>query len=723
MFYATLHTSRVDTHNEGGTVMNFTDFLRDPIFLEKAESAEGIRNRMKLEEHPYVFLQKDHHVYAISSVALFVDDLTGPPQEVFISHGSRIQVLKWSDVAGRSLDILAQEVTLIEQENKQLKYLCRDDYLLSMMSSERDSDISWLRTLFSSIPKGLMTVDLSFKPVNFNTEALRMFKISATEMQSLRLDDLFGAVKFIQVRDTQAPLLNQVIGIPSRSTTLLVDIAPLVVEHELTGFALVLQDLPSVETMAMELLSVKRLNQDLQAILSTIYDEIIVVDKHGTILRASDHYITSQWTHPPNTLIGEHVLKFKSEDDVLYRTITEVQKTNHKTSLMQSGKNPVLVAGNPIFTESKKLDRIVIASRDLTEVTRLRRELEQTRKRGESYRQQLEVLRERTNQGPYSGLVYASPLMDEVMEEVNRVAPFTTTVLLIGESGVGKEVIADVIHTSSERRDGSFIKINCGAIPETLLESELFGYEKGAFSGANQQGKVGLFVKAHGGTLFLDEVSELPLSLQVKLLRAIQDLEVYPVGGTEPVKFDVRIIAATNRNLKQRVDEGTFREDLYYRINVYPIEIPPLRKRHEDIAVLLNYYLNQFNRTYGRSLRFSRTAIELLEAYEFPGNVREVQNIVQRVAIKADGDVIDVPNVEQVLIPRATPGASTSRRFEQLIPLDVAIKEVEEELILLAMDRYHSTTKAAKVLGVNQSTISRKYRQIMNQSDEKKEKV
>lgn len=403
----------------------------------------------------------------------------------------------------------------------------------------------------------------------------------------------------------------------------------------------------------------------------------------------------------------------KVEDDIICRVIREVQDKKQKVSLMHNGQYPVLSVGNPMYTNDPSTDRIVIASRDLTEVARLQGELEKTRRQGESYRKQLEILRERIHDVQGTRLVYASPLMDEVMQEVERVAQFETTVLLVGESGVGKEVIADLIHSLSERRDKPFVKINCAAIPESLLESELFGYEKGAFSGANQQGKKGLFIKADTGTLFLDEISELPLGLQVKLLRALQERQVYPVGATTPVSFDVQLIAATNRRLEQLVAERKFREDLFYRINVYPIEIPPLRDRKADIAVLVHHFLFQLNQTYHRTLRFSSGALELLEAYDFPGNVRQLQNVVNRAAIRSEGEVIDVSVVEKILTGAEYRTVHDNKRFQQVIPLRRAIEQVEEDLIVLAMNRYHSTTQAAKALGINQSTVSRKYRQIV----------
>ena len=289
---------------------------------------------------------------------------------------------------------------------------------------------------------------------------------------------------------------------------------------------------------------------------------------------------------------------------------------------------------------------------------------------------------------------------------------------MTGESGSGKEVIANTIHSLSDRRDQPFIKINCAAIPGHLLESELFGYEKGAFSGAKQEGKKGLFMKAHHGTLFLDEISELPFETQSKLLRAIQEREVYPVGATVPVTFDVRIIAAANRSLTDLVANGKFREDLYYRINVFPIEVPPLRTRTEDVALLANHFLFQFNQMYQRNLRLSRSAIELMEAYEFPGNVRELQNIIQRMAIKNDGDLIDDGVVRSILMKdEPTTSKKGLSRFTQVIPLKDAMVQVEQELVALAVKKFGTTTQAARALGISQSSVSRKYNRLKNDMD------
>jgi transcriptional regulator with PAS, ATPase and Fis domain len=694
--------------------MDLSFYLKEPIILPDVRAVQQFSERLRAEEHPYVFIERDGQYYAVKTYSLVLglqqEGVTGAR----LAWGSPVRVVPLAEVTARVLDVLAEEVTLV-QSGERLFYVLREDVLMTMVS-DPDSEIAWLRSLFASIPRGLMIVNLDYAVVNSNREAQRMLRVSERDLQTVRLQDWFGLRRFQHVQSTFTPLLNQVITLPN-GLTVLVDFVPLVTDRVMTGFALVLQDLPSVETMAMELDAVKQLNQDLEAILSTIYDEIVVLDAKGTLLRASTHFMAARWQRPPHELIGQRIISMQVCDDLLRRVFLEVKKKKCKVSMLQNeSEAPCLAVGNPVFHDNGQLDRVVIASRDLTEVSRLERELEKTRRQNESYRQALLKLPERVSHGHGIPPVYVSSAMHRVMQEVERVAQFSVTVLLTGESGSGKEVIANVIHSLSVRRDMPFVKINCAAIPEALLESELFGYEQGAFSGAKRQGKQGLFMKADKGTLFLDEISELPLSMQSKLLRAIQEREVYPVGGTKPIRFDVRIIAATNRSLPELVAKGKFREDLFYRINVFPIDIPPLRDRREDIAVLANHFLFQFNQTYGRNLRLSSSAMEVLEAYDWPGNVRELQNLIQRVAIKSNGDVIESAAVEEALVKRDSNLPRRRERFTQIIPLKQALQQVEEELITLAMKTYGSTTKAAKALGISQSSVSRKYSRIVNQT-------
>lgn len=320
-----------------------------------------------------------------------------------------------------------------------------------------------------------------------------------------------------------------------------------------------------------------------------------------------------------------------------------------------------------------------------------------------------------------SGIITKSAAMLKLIDLALKVAQFDATVLISGESGVGKELIAKLIHNASLRvNDGQFIKINCGAIPRDLLESEFFGYEQGAFTGAKKEGKPGYFELAHQGTLFLDEIGELPLDLQVKLLRVIQEHELVRLGDTKLRKIDVKIIAATNRDLHKMVIDGTFREDLFYRLNVLPIHIPPLRSRPEDITVLLTTFLERYTRRYGTGKMFSGDSLALLCRYKWPGNVRELENVVERLVITTDEHIIlpqhlplQVYQAKETVAGSVITDMPNDNRFMhethgEMRTLQEVIDEVEKEMINKALQIYGNTYRAARILGVSQSTIARK---------------
>lgn len=469
-----------------------------------------------------------------------------------------------------------------------------------------------------------------------------------------------------------------------------------------------------IEEMVMEFELVKDLNKDLRAILSTVYDEILVVNDKGELMRFSDNIIPDFWEIDLHELIGKNVLELE-ENGFFKPSVTRlVLEQKRKVSVVQetrTGKK-VLAVGNPVFDEQGKLDRIVIASRDITETSNLKNELKEMKKISEQYKRELEDMKKRDR--VLEKVIYGSVKMQSTMREAEKVAKHSTTVLLTGESGVGKEVIAKAIHQLGPRAQFPFLKMNCGAIPENLIESVLFGYEKGAFTGADPKGKKGYFQQADQGVLFLDEISELSLGLQVKLLRVLQEREVIPVGGTTSVPFDVQIIAATNKNLEEMVEKGQFREDLFYRLNVIPIHIPPLRERAEDIPLLAYHFLQKLNAIHGSNIQLSPDALNLLEVYPWPGNVRELQNMMERLVVTIDEEIIDAHRINQ-LLQWKTASRKAKPIVTNLMPLQEALDYVEEQLILLAMDRYKTTTMAAKALGVSQSSVSRKVQKINEQ--------
>ena len=309
------------------------------------------------------------------------------------------------------------------------------------------------------------------------------------------------------------------------------------------------------------------------------------------------------------------------------------------------------------------------------------------------------------------GIVAASKSMRDVLTLAEKVAPFQATVLILGDSGAGKEEVAKFVHRHSMRSDKPFIAINCGAIPFELLESELFGYEKGAFTGAMQMGKKGLIEAAEGGTIFLDEIGETSLDFQVKLLRFLETKEVRKVGGLESKTVDVRVIAATNKNLAEMAQEGTFREDLYYRLNVVQINIPSLSKRVDDIMPLANLFINRYNKKYCQHKLLTYDVIKELEAHEWTGNVRQLKNVIENMVIVSNNEYLQTEDLPWE--PKVTEKGEVDRLVKDIVDIDSltlaeATEELEKTILRRAKETCHSTREMANKLDVNQSTIVRK---------------
>jgi two-component system response regulator HydG len=304
----------------------------------------------------------------------------------------------------------------------------------------------------------------------------------------------------------------------------------------------------------------------------------------------------------------------------------------------------------------------------------------------------------------FSNIIGKSPKMVELFETLSLVAPTEATVLLLGESGTGKEIIANAIHQNSPRREKPYVKVNCAALPETLLESELFGHEKGAFTGAIDK-KKGRFERAEGGTIFLDEIGEMSLPTQTKILRVLQEREFEAVGGTKTVRVDVRIIAATNKNLEKEVQQGRFREDLYYRINVVPVTVPPLRERKEDIPLLAEHFLRIYSEKNRRAIRgFEQGVMQAFIHYSWPGNVREIENILERMVIMSKGDTLTLADLPPVLAGLLQEEKST--------PSPTSLKDVERETIVKTLRQTGGNrTRTAAILGITRKTLQNKIKE------------
>lgn len=374
--------------------------------------------------------------------------------------------------------------------------------------------------------------------------------------------------------------------------------------------------------------------------------------------------------------------------------------------VQRTGEGSMLVATSvPVFHEGE-LDIIICTEMDITDVIKLKALLDKQKSIAQKYKSEIMRIKNQLN-ADSDEIVSYNLEMIRIKEMAIKIGAMDATVVITGESGTGKEVVANLIQKNSKRADKAFIKVNCAAIPETLFESEFFGYEKGTFTGANVNGKMGIFEMANGGTLFLDEIGELPLAMQSKVLRVIQEKEVRRIGGEENKPVDVRIIAATNRNLKKEMEKGNFRSDLYYRLFVVPINIPPLRQRKEDIAPLTNYFLNKFNAMYEVKKEISSEAIKAMEKYNWYGNVRELRNIIERLVVSVAGNTISAFQVEMCLKEDNFNNAEPVKNGENAT-LDELIENYEKQIIIQAVEECGTLTAAAQKLNVNKSTISRK---------------
>ena len=458
--------------------------------------------------------------------------------------------------------------------------------------------------------------------------------------------------------------------------------------------------------------------EELQTVIEASFDEIFITDGDGRVV-AVNAACERLYGISARELQGKHVSQLEGQRFFTPSASLEVIRTRQRLTVVQetSTGRRLVVTSIPVFATDGTLRRVVSVARDVTEVGRLISQLTETEALAEQYRTELHKLHARAARRGGGEPIYASHTMQEVLNLVRRVAPVDAAVLITGESGVGKGHIAGLFHKWSARAKGPFMTIDCGALPESLIESELFGYEGGAFTGANREGRKGLIESADGGTLFLDEIGELPLTLQTKLLRFLQEKTVTRVGGRQARPVDVRVVVATNRNLRAMVAEGRFRDDLYWRLNVVPIHIAPLRERPEDVPALLQHFLAEATARFRRECSLAPETEGLLCRHPWPGNVRELENLVTRLVVTAveprirPGDLPpELHGQEPAPLPRQTVAQPVV--INELLPLEQAREEVERQLLVLARQRCATTREMADLLGVNQSTIVRKLQRL-----------
>lgn len=437
-------------------------------------------------------------------------------------------------------------------------------------------------------------------------------------------------------------------------------------------------------------------------------NDVTLTNRDGIVLRVSDSYELHYGVSIAN-VIGKSVYDLEAQGIFKPSVTSAVLNKGKKVTLLQENKRgeAVLTTGVPIFNKNNEIEYVIsFNSIDIADITGLNDKYEKLSRIMEEYNAQLQYLKMKELEE--NTLITKSKSMSDINELILQVADIDTNVLITGETGVGKSLIAKILHRVSSRSEGPFIEINCGAIPPALIESELFGYEKGAFTGAAQKGKMGKIELAKGGVLFLDEIGELSLDLQIKLLQVIQQKAISRVGGLEKIDVDFRLVAATNLDLEKAVKNGTFREDLFYRLNVIAVNIPPLRDRREDIIPLIIEFLARFNSRYNKNLEISSEALRYMESYNWPGNIRQIENFVERLTVTFKNQVVTPEDLPDEFHPKEQQAMKYSGNS-----LAEMMEEFEKNILIDAFKKYRTSIAVGKALHISQTTAARKLRKYI----------
>jgi PAS domain S-box-containing protein len=563
-----------------------------------------------------------------------------------------------------------------------------------------------LHAVFESSFDGLYICDGEGTTLRINKAFERILGVTSAEVVGRNMADLVAEGVFSRSGTLLALQRRERVTIPLESATgkkALVTSTPIFDDQ--SNIVLVITNVRDMtELIELERRlehSEDRRQRELAAVFESSFDGLYICDGEGNTLRINKAFerilgVTS------TEVVGRNMADLVREG-VFSRsgTLLALRQREQVTIPLEANTGKTaLVTSTPIFDESGNIVLVVTNVRDMTELNDLHVKVEHLEGLSRFYQAELTQLKLQNRRK----CIAHSRKMRELIQMITHVASVDSTVLIQGESGAGKEVIADILHSYSGRKSHPFIKVNCGAIPANLLESELFGYEPGAFSGASKTGKAGMFELANEGTLFLDEIGDMPLDLQVKLLRVLQDKQIFRVGGNRPIDVNVRILAGTNRNLQQMVTTQLFRQDLFYRLNVIPVYVPPLRERREDIPVLSQYFLDYYNRKHQMGKRLSSDALKPMLLYDWPGNIRELENLIERLVVTTLHDTITMDDVHSCLELASIQGELDT----DLMPLPIAVEQTERRLLQKALSLHNSTYKVAKALGISQPSVVRK---------------
>ena len=487
--------------------------------------------------------------------------------------------------------------------------------------------------IINSTHDGLISIDKTGRIELFNSAAAEIMDLSKDEVIGRDVREVIPNTRLHRILQSGESELNQVQHVGE--TTIITNRVPVKdSQGKVIGAVAVFRDITEVKKLAEEITDLKEMRGLLEAIINSTQDAISVVDENGIGILINPAY-TRLTGLTEEDVIGQPATVDIAEGKSMHYKVLETKESVRNVRMkVGPNKKDVIVNVAPIIVDGE-LKGSVGVIHDVSEIKELTEELDEAKR----------MIRQLNAKYTFKDIIGKSETMKAVIKQAEKASKTPVTVLLRGESGTGKELFAHAIHNSSERNKNKFIRVNCSALADNLLESELFGYTEGAFTGARKGGKKGLFEEADGGTIFLDEIGKVSLNLQAKLLRVLQEKEIVRVGATQPISVNVRVIVATNTNLEEAIQENEFREDLYYRLNVFPLFIPPLRERKEDLRLLINHIIRKFNQEYGRSVNgISDKAFHKLAEYKWPGNVRELENLVGRAMIymNLEEDVIKI---------------------------------------------------------------------------------
>lgn len=551
--------------------------------------------------------------------------------------------------------------------------------------------------IFHSSHDGMIVIDEYAYITDMNESAAQLLGVDKDEVIGRHILSVLPSSGLPRVLKTRQTEFHQEVELANGKKIIATRIPIIDDSGKLFGALAVFKDITELVALAEEITDLKEIRMMLEAIIHSSEEAISVVDENGNGILINPAY-TRLTGLTEEDVIGKPATADIAEGESMHMQVLKTRRPVRGARMKVGPKNrDVIVNVAPIIVDGV-LKGSVGVIHDVSEIQRLTAELNRAR----------QIIRTLEAKYSFADIIGESEEMKVAIEQAKLAAKTPATILLRGESGTGKELFAHAIHNASDRKYNKFIRVNCAAIPETLLESELFGYEEGAFSGARRGGKRGLFEEANNGSIFLDEIGELSASTQAKLLRVLQEREIVRVGGTKPIPINVRVIAATNVNLEKAIAEGAFREDLYYRLNRMPIYIPPLRARKEDIPALCRHLIQKLNQDYGRNVEgVTDEAMVKLLAYDWPGNVRELENVLGRAMIfmKFHEVMIDVSHLPPLSAPSAAPSAAPSVRPEtegELRPLDEMLGRYEAQLLEEALRRHRGNkTAAARALGIS----------------------